>query len=1073
MSAPPVPVTVRWNGSCPEPARRAVEAAVTAGVRRALAGRGGAKSSTAAAGKEVDAPWGPDADGRWWTVPGYADGSGAPVAVPVRPAAGPTARAAAAPGESLPFGDVLNRGAFPALPLIKLAVDAWVRTGADPYLTSASLARAVQWGGYLYGAHGFAVLEHGGEQAADRFVMVPLEERLTSRDLGRTAPFTGDSLPGVVVAERGRVLVLAHYRVVVAVTADGSWIFDLDRGVHWTPVAVRRELARTPAAQRVDPALAVRIATGLLTAGGGGADPSGAADQDALLDHIVTMDRHVFAWMPWEQRVAYLVTLSGLLWPDERQKKAMVELLVSARTQSELEAMAALLREHGAYERLFTALDGSVVDFLLILGRARPHRPVSAGYLLALLDELSVLPSEGTDQDPARGVVNAVNGLSLWLRSTVDGLKALFTHSPAQLIEGIAHLAEFALLVHRATVEPVDPKADALLQALCEQAGRAILTALAGLEYAEELGTPFGARAGAGGGGAGGGGASPGGPVRVGTRIGGDLGQTLQTALLVEVLSWFVGLGELKEALGGAELTERLAALLKVLGSVRRLGSASEVAGELSRLDRMVAALARLAGLKDMDAAARALRLLPQQHLAELTRLAELLDVPAGTAPKVLRGLAARRGTLPEVQRLADALSLARRFERQAETVGGVTQEMAAALARLLETGFDRPALRRLVDGVPPGALQAWSRAVGRLGADRLRRLGAEALSALAGRPRALALIAESGGDVYFALLNRGHGAEPVDALLRALELRRSELPDPAAYQRLLDRLATGEAAAFEELAGRLGQATEATVARLRAGGRRQLVAELAALEEEAADARRTGEHTLAARLTADRDQLAVRLDDLTERRLAGADEIARRAREAYDWRDVWQFPAADRDDLLDVVGELTERLGSRNVRGLQDPLEALLAAQGTRNVFQGTMGELYAARTLVEEFGATALEFQRARPGRRVDIIAELPGRGRVSVEVKTNLTGPATFLREQLLNDLVTHAPTGYADLLYLYHPDSAGELTGLGERMIRLFDDPELLRALAAAGHDPAAARAAFRAWLNAGNPRAYRL
>ncbi|MEV4559241.1 hypothetical protein AB0K51_19940 [Kitasatospora sp. NPDC049285] len=1054
MSAPPAPVTVRWNGGCPEPTRRAVEAAVTAGVRRALADRTAPHSSTAAPGAADDAPWGPAADGRWWTMPGYADGSGAPVAVPVRPAAGP--------GEQLPLGDVLSRDRFPTLPLIRLAVDEWVRTGTDPYLTSASLARAVQWGTYLYGAHGFAVLERGGgEHAADRFVMVPLDEPLLMRQFGRAAPpaAPADGLPGVEVTERGKVLVLTDYRVVVTVTADGRWVFDLDRGVHWTPVAVRRELARTPAAQRVDPAVAARVAAGRLVAEGGGGAAQPGLDQEAMLEHIVTMDRHVFAWMPLEQRVGYLVALSDLLWPNERQKKAVVELLLSGRTQTELEAMAALLRQRGAYERLFTTLDGSVVEFLTALGKLRPHRRLNTDYLLTLLDELGVRPQDGTGQDPdALNVLrNVANGLSLWVRSTVDALVDLFTHSPTQLIEGIAHLVEFKLLVERALLG--DPKAAAVLQTLCEQAGKAILVALAGLEYAEQLGTPYGGRTGAVLGGAGG-----------GARIGGDLGRTLETALVVEVLSWFVGLGELKEALGGAELTERLAALLRVLGSLRRLGKASEVAGELSRLDRMVSALARLAELRDLDAAAQALRLLPQQHLAELTRLAERLDVPADAAPAVLRRLARKHDALPEVERLADALSLARRFERQAEDIGGVTEEMTSALARLLETGFDRPTMRTLVGGVAPRSLEAWSRAVGRLGAGRLRQLGPAALSALAERPRALALIAEAGGDVYFALLNRGHDAEAVEALLRALELRRGELPDPAAYQRLLDRLAAGEAAAFEELAGRLRQATEATVARLRAGGRRQLLAELSELAEEAADAQRTGDHAMAATLIADREQLAVRLDELTDRQLSGAEEIARRAREVYDWREVWRFPAAGRTDLLDVVGDLTERLGSRQLDGLEHPLAKLLVERGTENLFQGTMGELLAGRSLVRDFGATALEFQRPRPGRVVDIIAELPG-GRVSVEVKTNLTGPARFLREQLVNDLVTHAPSRYTDLLYLYHPDSVGELPAVGEQMIKLFDDPEVLRALTAAGHDPAAARAAFRTWLKAGNPRVY--
>ena len=64
----------------------------------------------------------------------------------------------------------------------------------------------------------------------------------------------------------------------------------------------------------------------------------------------------------------------------------------------------------------------------------------------------------------------------------------------------------------------------------------------------------------------------------------------------------------------------------------------------------------------------------------------------------------------------------------------------------------------------------------------------------------------------------------------------------------------------------------------------------------------------------------------------------------------------------------------------------------------------------LITEFGATRLTFEVSRPGRVIDIVADIPGRGRISVEVKTNLAGEASFVERQVRDDLAVHASTGY---------------------------------------------------------------
>lgn len=135
----------------------------------------------------------------------------------------------------------------------------------------------------------------------------------------------------------------------------------------------------------------------------------------------------------------------------------------------------------------------------------------------------------------------------------------------------------------------------------------------------------------------------------------------------------------------------------------------------------------------------------------------------------------------------------------------------------------------------------------------------------------------------------------------------------------------------------------------------------------------------------------------------------------------------------------------------------------------QGGLGQLFAARTLLNRFPGRRLRFEVSRIRREVDILME-GGPMPVAVEVKTNLTGQPSFDKREILKDLVTHAQTGYQDLLYLYHPSTQGQLENLGNRMLRLFGDannnpdPELLRRFNAWGLDMDQARRNFQRWLD---------
>jgi hypothetical protein len=497
-------------------------------------------------------------------------------------------------------------------------------------------------------------------------------------------------------------------------------------------------------------------------------------------------------------------------------------------------------------------------------------------------------------------------------------------------------------------------------------------------------------------------------------------------------------------------------------------------------LDRFFRALMRLAQLRDEAAAANALRLLPSEQVSELVRLAELLDLPPGRSQKVFREAARKQGVLEQVDRLADALSIARRMERKASRAGGVTEHTAPALRRLLETGWKRSQLAALVEGVTGGQLADWSLALTRLRPEQVQRLGPQGLESLAASTRALRFVAEGGGDAYVSLSDRAHGnARAIDSLLQGLELRRAELADPAEYRRLLDRVAAGDPGAFEELGQRISKAAGAALDRLRRG-RDQLLEELEESEELIGRLRKEGKATEAAQRLAERDRLAAAIGELSDKELDGLEQLARLGEETggVNWEWALDLPPADRADLLTVFGNVAGRLPHGNLTGLEGVMRNLLermASKAGRFDFavQGSWGQLYAAHTLISRFGATALEFEVPQPGRVVDIAANLPGRGRVSVEVKTNLEGVASFKENQIVDDLASHARTGYNDLLYLYHPDVANQLPEVGQRMLQLFDQPVLQGLLKAGGVDVAKAKAAFQAWLAAGNLRPYEL
>ena len=1027
-----VPIRVRLVGEPTDEDLARLEDAVARAVGRQLAAAG---RTLARAGGPATGETREDYDavrhhGAWYEVPSHQQPS-APTRVPVRSRT----------------GDRVHHRPFPPLTLVKITTE-YLRSGGTDHVTSASLARAKQWGHLLYGAQGFAVLERRDERPRDRFVAVPFADPLRSSkfDLGAATPIDDPDVPGDVrAAQRGELWPTARYRIVLAVTADDVMLFHGRPDARWQPGTIFRELARTPSTASVSAEVAAAEATALL-------------DDGRLLARIVGMDRSVFQYLPWRQRAAYLNVLVCLAWPGEREQRAMVELVAAARSRTEVEAMLALLREAGTYERLFAKLDGTVVHLLLALGEWSPAEPVSAGYLIDLFDELGLL---GTTvdflDDPIEYTRNVFDGALSWARATIGALADLFDHSLAEIADAVQHIADFVLLIDRATRFPPDPEALAQLRQLAELAGATIHKAIRGLRYAEEAGAAYENRGG-------------------GPRIGAQVLQRLRIALALEVLTWFVGIGEVKAGLAVARAaTTRAAELLRLFSGARRLSRVGAAAEQLARLDRLLVVLTRL-GAIEAESTARVLRLLPEADQAALVRLADKLDVPLDASAEVLRGIAVDRGIAGDTAEFLNVLTVARRLEQRARP-GEVTAELAAALDRLMATGWGPVPLGEIVDAIPGIAFADWALALSRLRPEQVARLGADGLTVLGASPRSLRFVMEAGGDAYLAVWTRAGGdIDAVEDVLGGLLLRRTG--SPADYQRQLDRIAAGEEAAFRAAAVPLAHPA---ADRLAAGGHRHLEEMFEELEDDVADLRGAGSHGEAAAQARERDLLATRLSTLPDEELTGFERLAQIGDETGTdlVSEILNLPPGGRRALVLLIRDLTDRLPVRRLENIEQVLGDIMLRDVTKSgqterPFQGSMGQLYAARTLIDDLGATRLRFELEMPGsRRMDISAYVPGRPPVHVEVKTNLEGNrASFDRKEIVKDLVSYAARDYADLIYLYHVDVADELASVGQTMLNLVASKDVRDRLRLAGVDPDDARKALERWLAAGNLRTYR-
>jgi hypothetical protein len=994
-------------------------------------------------------------DGGHYGLPSYQD-AGAQVAVPLREmtseetAGGGTVPSASPAGEAEPIsseettgggtapllgpageaelitsaGDRIVRREFEKLPVIRIVGGKYIEAGGSPYVVSKNLARAAAWGRYLFGSIGFAILQSKNVPDVSNFYVVPLLERLSIRDLGGLGGQLGD-VGEQEVEKPGRMFPLKDYAIVTVVTGDEAgedvYLFSTIRDDNWKAATFVRQFNLVPENKRIVNLVDVETVTKKLL-----------GDSSGKLDLIVKMDRILFAAIPWEQRAEYLELLIARWFTGDEERRAILEIIHGTKKTSELEALFSLLRQHGAYARLFRKLDGEVLDLLQYLGEFRPAGALNWRYLIDIFVEGGQLPGTVlTGLGGLEELERLADGLALWFWSNVDSIRLILT-KPGEVVEGLKHLVELLWTLDQAIRG--DPQAIMFVARMLQEVGTTILKALRGLEYAEELGTSFSNRQGE-------------------EHIGADLIGRLKYALLFEILSWFIGIGEIKAAIMAVgEVPERIAALARVLGSLRFVGRVAEVGGEAVHLERVLSAMAHFTGLAEKSRLLRLVELLPEEHLVALGRIAEKARLPEEATIEALRAaLAGNKELLRAVDEVGNALTVTSRLEAKAAEVGGITSDMKAGLHILLRNAPNEEvtlALARLIDDIPAAHLDEFMRTMAFIKPEHFSQWSVEALGALAQRPKALAFLRDAGSDLFgVAFRHRGNWSDwaGFERFLDGLALKRSEIGNPAEYKRFLDRLLRGEASAFNEVdealhaqrlaeAVRTGQLPALGLARLQEGNRVHLLAELEQVERISGAAARDEYAAQIARLS---DKEVGVLENIASLEHTPHGEVQSRL---WDWTDALKLPVDQRTSLLTVVDDIAPR----TVEGLERALHRCF------DDFQGGLGQLLTARTLITRYGANELRLElmtSRRIGgqlirREFDIEAKVGGRA-VHVEVKTNMPGAAGAARassewEQIVKDLAIHARSNYDDLLYLYHPGVRAQLPDLGRDMLELFGD-----------------------------------
>jgi hypothetical protein len=922
-----------------------------------------------------------------------------------------------------------------------------VKVRSERYAVASDLTRAIRWGLFLFGARSFVILEGPFGRPESRYYALGTNRAIHLPTVSRGSSLQlpgGEELFGIAGQTHWETEFRDEqsnlYLLRVLLSTEGNEIFPPNRRL---AEEFYQELALSPPERgRIPTELARSLVFGEI-------DRLIANDElEEAAQRLAELDANAFALVNWETKVAYLQTLIDA-WTREPQEIAIVEILKSIDSRSELLAALNRLQQDGLYEQLFNDIDkfDTLWSLFVTVGRRfGSSDAITFEFLVDLLQQAGLIPRNLDDvarritlsptviisPDLLAEIEEAARGFVRFLGGSLEAIWLLISE-PEKVVEGIAQLVKLAVMVQLAQLG-YPPAVDYIGNILSQMSRQVVF----GFRGAQILG------------------------------ITGNVLRRIKWAIIWEVASWFIGVGEVRAILSGVGITERVAAIARItrlLGLVGRATEAERIAGKLQSVARIVSRSSRRFGQE--DEVLRILSRLPEEDVNRLARALEGIDIDETLDLARLE------------QRLGDASDTLRRAETLSELAtkaGGLSDEVVEVfhtLARRSQLTTDE--LADVVRLIPEGEGSRFIQTVRTIPETALRpgsSASGDLLKAIAQSPQRMDALLNLGYDTFAAIYRRaGRRAETADQYLNALTDIERNLPvetRATEFRQLLDGLEQGDIRAWIQLED---------ARRTRFGGERlqglsQVIASNPRAEAGFERLLRGRHHNV--------------IDDLVEDVLPNSPALARRRFEQIgdlsdeqaeglaviqhldetgdigvrtSWAEVLDFDLAWKHELLELTAQIhrfvDEGLDLALKRGFQGP--------GT-NV-QGTLGHLYAARTLQQRFPGSRFRFEIPAPNREIDIQVSVGGR-MIDVEVKTNLGLEPTIARNQIRRDLIRHIDDRFQDILYLYAPQQSGNLQQVEDAMLSALRHSTVQTALQQRGISVATAETWLRQRLTQG-------
>lgn len=673
---------------------------------------------------------------------------------------------------------------FDGATVLALHGNHYVSVSSERYAVSEVLTRATAWAQNLFGVMSSIVVGHGDDDGVVRYYAAALDENLTE-----TFP-AANPLEAISVDVAVRIDHLPHdYSIMVVHVGHGVgfWPSRAHNAAYESIVARERRL----------PAEATHLEPSLVRANVFSQIDALMANESDNLEEIARLlsqlDATAFATLSSDDRFRYLSVLLRA-WTLQAQERAVVEIMRSVTGRVELDAIIARLQQAGLWSSLINDLDHELWSLLMTVGERFGVETLTVANVYQIMADNGLLqigtPFPGLSVGPngpefsvdvLAEIEEAANGFLRFVEGMWDAIVMLITH-PDKIVEGLGQLTKMVLVFQLADLGY--PPAMTMRDQIFTQFGRQLVNGFKGMAV---LG------------------------------VGREIQRRIKWAIIWEVASFFIGVGEIRAAMEAVGVSARVGAIarfLRLLGLVGRVAEVEETTTAITRLARILSTTGR--ALRTEEEVLVGLSHLPDAEVGRLGRLLEGIELNEGMTLAQLRTLH------PELAGAAEeALRRAEIVHQLAAKAGGFSDEVARVFARLSGAGHGSEDLARIVSHIPQGEGGRFFRTLSMIADDAALAgpRGAATLEVLAQSTRRMEAVERFGFQAIDAIMaHTGRDAATLDRYLDALAAIERELPEASratAMQQLVEAIGRGDTDAIARLDAKVAQLSAPTAARV------------------------------------------------------------------------------------------------------------------------------------------------------------------------------------------------------------------------------------------------------------------